>query len=238
MSQEVMGYFISTLTPILVGGVGISVRILIMWMRAQKNVTLHTLGELAYNEVQSNFTGVAGEQKMKIAIEKVRARLINTPWKNIDDDAIIKALQKAWYNQEGQYKNTSQTTTVLQQVDVAQPVVVIPADANIMVGQTIVTPEPSIIVPESSIVVPEPSIVTPMQPVVVPQPAVAPQTLVPSSQPAVIAQPSTVAPQQVSTQVTTGTPLNQILSDVNATGTGAANALQPTVTVVGPERTY
>jgi hypothetical protein len=108
MSNEWAIKIISMFIPALVGAAGIAFRMLIVWMRAQKNVALHTLGELAFNEVQNNFIGVAGEQKMKIAIEKVRARLVGTSWaKNVSDEEIIKALQKAWYNQEGQYKSVS-----------------------------------------------------------------------------------------------------------------------------------
>ena len=113
---------VSALLPIIVGALVYALRFAITWLRSQKNAVLHTIGELAYTEVESNFSGTAGAQKMTIAIEKLRSRLGNAKWaKDVTDDQIIKVLQKAWYTQEGQYKSAT-TENAKAEPDKAVPI--------------------------------------------------------------------------------------------------------------------
>jgi hypothetical protein len=108
---------ISALVPIILGAIVFGARAVIVWMQGQKNAVLHTMGELVYREVEDNFGGVAGAQKLQIAIEKLKTRLGGSRWANsVDDATIIQVLQKAWYNHEGQYKNGSDTNAVASQL--------------------------------------------------------------------------------------------------------------------------
>jgi hypothetical protein len=129
MSDVFISYGLTVLTPILVGLIGWGALKFIAWMRTNKNTTIHAFGELVYKEVQDNFVGVAGEAKLKIAIQKMHARFAGTSWANsISDDVIVQALEKAWFNQEGQYKSTTPVP-----VDVT-PTIVVPQQLDLQMS--------------------------------------------------------------------------------------------------------
>lgn len=187
MSSTFMSYILTALIPILLGVLGVGFRIVITWMRASKNATLHMIGELVYTEVQNNFAGAAGTQKMQVAIQRVRERLGNVPWaKKLDDTAIAQALQKAWYNNEGQYKGVGNAVpqanvqTLLdylaeyaKSIDYNK-IISGSADAN---GQQVISNQP--VLPATGDSTPSSPILAPVAPVVVETPVV-PAPIVPA----------------------------------------------------------
>jgi hypothetical protein len=108
----------SVLTYVVVGFVPVGLAALIMiarigvnLARQSQNATVRAIGEFAYREIEANYEGTAGALKLQNALAAARQRIGNNPWlAKVDDQTLVDAIQKAWHQNEGQYKEPDPVT--------------------------------------------------------------------------------------------------------------------------------
>lgn len=103
--SQLLDYSITVLVTLVLSAIVVGVKMGLKWLIAHNNTMLKTFAELAYNEIEMQFSGTAGAQKLQLAIESLKRRLSETNrLKNISNDRLTDAIQKAWFQNEGQYK--------------------------------------------------------------------------------------------------------------------------------------
>lgn len=96
---------IAVLVPIVVGVLTYLIKNVTKSMKENDHAIIQTIGELAYREIERNMEGVSGQEKMTAAINQVRSRLDqHGRFAKVSDEEIVAAIQKAWTQNEGQYK--------------------------------------------------------------------------------------------------------------------------------------
>lgn len=103
--SQLTDHALTVLITLLISVIVVGIKIGLKWVAEHNSTTLKTFAELAYNEIEMQFSGTAGAQKLQMAIESLKRRLSDTNrLKSIDSEQLAKAVQDAWFQNEGQYK--------------------------------------------------------------------------------------------------------------------------------------